>query len=136
MSPMKYFYFIGSHHLTTWSNGHVTCLVGTLQLKWSMCQVWCIEVLWKWRYNVFVLSHDIAWPHEQKDVQLCEANPLNLSPHCAKFDACRPCGSWDITSLFGHVISHSTWSNEHVTFSKWVLQPKSPLWEVWYWWVF
>ena len=42
------------------------------------------------------------WPHDRKDMWLWES--LNLSRHCAKFDAYRFCGSGDML-LFCHLTS-------------------------------
>ena len=38
--------------------------------------------LMKWRYNNFILSHDIKCSHDQMDMSFSRREPFNLSLHC------------------------------------------------------
>ena len=45
-------------HVITWSNDHMTWLVGSSNLKLILCQIWRLQVLWKSSYKIFNLSRD------------------------------------------------------------------------------
>ena len=83
------FHFVLRHHMKSWSEGRVTYLVGTLQSKSPLYQIWCSWVLYKCRHNVFILLCDIMRPHDQRDMWLAEWKLLNRSHRCVKFNACR-----------------------------------------------
>ena len=57
--------------------------------KSLLCQVWCLQVLWKWRYSVFILSCDITWPHDQRNMWLYEWESLTLTHDTTKFGGSR-----------------------------------------------
>ena len=56
----------------------------------------------KRRYNVFILSRDITWAHDQRVMWLWKRELLSQSQNCANFDAYKTCGSRDIMFLFCH----------------------------------
>ena len=45
-------------HVITWSNDHMTWLVGSSNLKLILCQIRRLQVLWKSSYKIFNLSRD------------------------------------------------------------------------------
>lgn len=48
-----------------------------------------LQVLWKRRYSVFLLSRDIRWSHYQRDTYHGQIEPLTLSDHPNKYGVCR-----------------------------------------------
>lgn len=89
-------------HVITWSKRHTTWRVEAPHPKLPTYQ-------WKYRYNVFILSHDIRWSFDQRAKWLCQREPLNLSHHCVKFDVYRSCRNGDITFLSS---PEMTWSHD------------------------
>ena len=62
-----------------------TCVlpVGALHSKLPTYHVWWLEILLKWRYNVFILSRDIKWSRYQKNIQLWRCSTVSKrSPLC------------------------------------------------------
>ena len=55
--------------------------------------------MWKWRYNGFSLSRDLARPCDQSVLHLYGWEPLTISHHPAKFGGHRHCGSEDMFSM-------------------------------------
>ena len=90
--------------MTTYSR--VKCM-WTPYPKSLLCQVLCLSVLRKWRYNVFILSRYISWPYYQMNLWLGKWEPISLSPQCGKFEVCRSCGRGDIRFLFCHLTSRN-----------------------------
>ena len=70
--------------------------------------------LLKWRYTVFIQSHDITWLHDERDRRLGEWNSLNQSYNPTKFGVCRPCGSRKQRFEF------FMWPNEEILFKTFV----------------
>ena len=58
---------------------HMTLWVAAVHSKSPMDQVWCWQVLWTWRYDFFILSRDITWPHDQKNMLLDKWEQLHQS---------------------------------------------------------
>ena len=126
-------------------NGKWDLVRGTPQRKSPLCQVWCLKVVKKLRYNVFVFFCDTTWTNVEKIMWLCKWKLLTRSHHptklvvtdfvememlrflfatwdhvttwssiirlcgcesvilchyCAKFDACKSCGSAYTMFLF------------------------------------
>ena len=68
------------------------------------------------RYDVFILSRNITWSHDQRDMWLGTWRPFTPKSqqyYNAKFEAYRSCRSADIT-LLCHQHHVTTWSKEHV----------------------
>ena len=68
-------------------------------LKSPLFKVGCLEVFKKWRNNTFILSSNVTWPHDQRDMWLGKWEPLNLSPHPTKSGVSRSYGNADKTFL-------------------------------------
>ena len=91
--------------MTTWSKWNMTWQVVVPQPKSPLSQIWYLQFLWKWRYNVSILSRNTTWPNDQRKIWHGKWNPLNLSLHHTKNDAYRSCEGGDITFLFCHMTS-------------------------------
>ena len=70
--------------------------MGTLHHKSSPYQVWCLFVLWRWRYSISILSRDIKWPHDQRHIWLGRWEFHNLSHHYGKLNTYRYCRTRDM----------------------------------------
>ena len=94
-------------HMTTCNHvtiGYAALWVRAPNSESPLCHVWGLQVLRKWRYNVFILSHVITWLFDQSNISLWKWEPLNLSHHCAKYEAYRYWGSGNVI-LCRHVTS-------------------------------
>ena len=65
-------------HVT--SRDHVikrTCDIvgGSPHPKTPPYQATCLQVLWKWRYNIFISSRDTTWQHEEADMWRVSPQP-------------------------------------------------------------
>ena len=65
-------------------------------------------------HNVFILSRNLRWSLEQRDMWLSKRELHNLSHHCVKLHAYRFQGSWDITFCFVTWHHMTTWSRVNV----------------------
>lgn len=71
--------------------------------------------------------------HVTRDIWLGKWEPLDLSHHCARFDAYRSCSSGDITFLFCRVTSHDyTIIGTYVAWWVGSLQPKPQQCQFWH----
>ena len=122
------FYFVTWHHVTTWSKGRVTWQVGAPEPKSPLCQIWYLQVLWNGKYNLFILTLDLTWPHNQRDLWLRKWEPFNLSYQYAKFGDYKSCGSGDITILLCQVTSreHRTKEPSHLVNKKLLILSQHP----------
>ena len=64
--------------------------------KSTQCHVWCLQILWKWRYSVFILLRDVMWLRDQRDIWLDKWELLTIIHHPTKFGGSRTCGSRNI----------------------------------------
>ena len=61
-----------------------------------------------------MLSLDIMWPHDKKDMWLGKWEPLSLSHYCVNYDAYRSCGNGDISFYFVTTYHGTTQSKQYV----------------------
>ena len=69
---------------------------------------------------------------QQRNMWLAHCKSLNLNRPCAKFDACRCCGSGDKTFHICHVTLYDRVIMGHITLLAGPPHPKPPLCQLWY----
>ena len=106
----------------TWPHGQKTSL---------LCPVWCLKVSRKWRYKAFVLSHNIASPHDQRDMWLGEWDFLNTNYQFSTLDAYRSCRRSGKISLSCHMTSRNLTIKETYVLPVGALHSKLPTYHVW-----
>ena len=76
--------------------GHITLWEPSFNPRSPLCQVWCLQVLCKWRRNVSKLSRDIIPSHDQMDIWDNIWEHLNLSHYSVRFNVNTPYGIGDM----------------------------------------
>ena len=84
-------------HVTTWSKDCVTWRVGSSNLKFLLCQIWRLLVLWKCSYKVFHLSRDHII---KRSCEQLGGVPPTVSYQTVKFGSHRHCESADISFFY------------------------------------